>query len=95
MVDEWRLSGITEVQLRELGYSDDDSTRLARHLDDDTPLVMMPATDRKRIEAFRHKLGEACVGRLTTMPPDDLDNTLQEHGFTSKDRVLLVTALTQ
>ena len=93
VVDEWRTDGSTARQLLALGYGDDDAERLARHLDSDAQIVSFPAADRKRIEAFKSKLGEACMDRLRTLEPADVESVLQQHGFSAKDRTSLLDAI--
>jgi hypothetical protein len=93
VVDEWRASGTTEERLLDLGYMPDDARSLAKHLVGDAQLVSLPTNDRKRIEAFRMKLGEACIDRLMSMPPADTDMTLQQHGFSAKERCSIIDAI--
>jgi hypothetical protein len=97
VVDEWFATEHDAMdvvsRLVELGYTDAEAARLATDLRRGVSLVTLAAVDRRRVEAFRVKLGEACLDRLRLLEPLALENVLEGHAFGPGDRARLRAAL--
>jgi hypothetical protein len=95
VIDEWYASDVMSVESRllDLRYSDAEAERLANDLRRGVRLVTLATADRKRVEVFRTKLGEACMDRLATLDDASLEATLEAHAFNEGQRARLRSVL--
>lgn len=95
VVDDWMVAQDVSVadRLEQLGYSTDRAVKLATHLRPDCLLCTLTHEDRKHLEAFRQKLGQACMERLQSLEPPALDDHLASLGIVATARACVVHQL--
>lgn len=95
VLDEWHAatSLSVEARLQLLGYSEVDATKLALNLKSGVLLHTLSTADRKAVEAFKSKLGEACIDRLRSLPISELETQIRMHAFTDRQSEQILLAL--